>query len=202
MLIFYDGARGAKTAMTLCLRCPNLVGALISVENAPVDAALESKFGEYVMGMKAVEARQITKSSEVDSVMQSYEASSSIRQFLLANLVRSDPSIPSSPFKFRIPLKILGESLGHMADFPFTNPGDTINHTGGVNDGARYDGLALFVRGTRSRYVPDELLPIVGRFFPKFRLVDIQDAGHWVISEKPEDFRRGKPVFVARLGCL
>ena len=185
--------------MTLCLRSPNLIGALISVENAPVDAALESKFGEYVMGMRAIEARRIIKSSEVDSVMQAYEASLSIRQFLLANLVRSDPSIPSSPFNFRVPLKILGESLSHMADFPFTNPDDTINQQGGVSNSARYDRPALFVRGTRSRYIPDEVLPIVGRFFPKFRLVDIQDAGHWVISEKPEDFRRGRSAVFPRL---
>lgn len=33
-------------------------------------------------------------------------------------------------------------------------------------------------------------LPIIGKFFPKFELVDI-DAGHWVISEQPEAFRKG-----------
>jgi len=48
----------------------------------------------------------------------------------------------------------------------------------------------LFVRGTKSHYVADEALPIIGRFFPRFELADI-DAGHWLISEKPEAFRKG-----------
>jgi len=37
--------------------------------------------------------------------------------------------------------------------------------------------------------VPDEALPIIGQFFPRFELVDI-DAGHWLISEQPEAFRK------------
>lgn len=81
--------------------------------------------------------------------------------------------------KFRIPLDTLGAALGHLGDFPFKNP-----------DQVRFEKPALFVRGTRSKYVPDEVLPAVGQFFPKFRLSDI-DAGHWVISEKPEEFRQG-----------
>ena len=37
----------------------------------------------------------------------------------------------------------------------------------------------------------DEVLPLIGRFFPRFELRDI-DSGHWVISEKPEPFKQGK----------
>ena len=37
----------------------------------------------------------------------------------------------------------------------------------------------------------DETLPIIGRFFPRFQVADV-DSGHWVISEKPQEFRNGK----------
>ena len=67
-----------------------------------------------------------------------------------------------------------------MGDFPYRDPEE-----------ARYDGPTLFVRGTQSHYVADEVLPVIGRFFPRFELQDI-DCGHWVISEKPEPFRQGK----------
>ena len=67
-----------------------------------------------------------------------------------------------------------------MADFPFPNP-----------DAVHYKGPTLFVRGTKSHYVADESLPAIGSFFPRFEVTDI-DSGHWVISEKPEDFRRGR----------
>ena len=66
-----------------------------------------------------------------------------------------------------------------MGDFPFNDP-----------DEVRYDGPTLIVRGTKSHYVADDVLPLIGRFFPMFKFVDI-DSGHWVMSEKPEDFRQG-----------
>ena len=66
-----------------------------------------------------------------------------------------------------------------MGDFPFKNP-----------DLARYDGPVLFVRGSESPYIPDEALPLIGRFFPTFEIRDIK-SGHWVISEQPEAFRSG-----------
>ena len=81
--------------------------------------------------------------------------------------------------RFRIPLQTLAAALDHMGDFPFKDP-----------DLARYDGPALFVRGSKSHYVPDEILPLIGRFFPRFEVRDV-DTGHWVISEQPELFRRG-----------
>jgi pimeloyl-ACP methyl ester carboxylesterase len=99
-----------------------------------------------------------------------------IRQFLLGNLYRPHNETGQ---KFKVPLKILGSSLDKLGDFPFKNPEE-----------ARFEKPALFIRGTRSKYIPDEALPIIGRFFPRFRLEDI-DAGHWVISEAPEPFRQG-----------
>jgi pimeloyl-ACP methyl ester carboxylesterase len=100
-----------------------------------------------------------------------------VRQFLLTNLVRT---APSEPFKFRIPVRTLAHALDDMADFPFKDP-----------DTHRFNKRALIIRGTKSHYVPDETIPIIGRFFPRFELVDIE-AGHWVITEKPEAFRKGE----------
>ena len=100
-----------------------------------------------------------------------------IRQFLLGNLYR--PTDEKAQ-KFKVPLKILASALDNLGDFPYKDPGEV-----------RFEKPALFVRGTQSKYVPDEALPIIGQFFPRFQLADI-DSGHWVISEQPEAFRRGK----------
>jgi len=70
--------------------------------------------------------------------------------------------------------------LDNLGDFPYKDPGEV-----------RFEKPALFVRGTQSKYVPDEALPIIGKFFPRFEIADI-DAGHWVISEQPEAFRKGR----------
>ena len=100
----------------------------------------------------------------------------SIRQFLLTNLVRSSNG---DFLRFRIPIKTLGLSLDYMGDFPFKDP-----------DEVRYDGPTLFIRGAQSHYVADDVLPLIGRFFPRFEVKDI-DCGHWVISEKPAEFKDG-----------
>ena len=100
-----------------------------------------------------------------------------IRQFLLTNLVRSPDG---ENLRLRIPVKTLAANLDFMGDFPFKDP-----------DEARYDGPTLFIRGTKSHYVADDVLPLIGRFFPRFEVKDV-DCGHWVVSEKPEAFREGK----------
>jgi pimeloyl-ACP methyl ester carboxylesterase len=79
-----------------------------------------------------------------------------------------------------VPLDILAKSLDHLGDFPYKNPSEV-----------RFGKPALFIRGTKSKYVPDEMIPLIGQFFPMFELVDIE-AGHWVISENPEAFREGE----------
>ena len=78
-----------------------------------------------------------------------------------------------------MPLDILAKSLYLLGDFPYKHPQER-----------RFKKPSLFVRGTKSHYVADGVLPAIGEFFPRFRLVDI-DAGHWLISEQPEAFRQG-----------
>lgn len=175
---------GAKAAMVVALRSKVPISALISVDNAPVDAALKSDFASYTRGMLRIADANVQKQSEADAILAEYEPSLPVRQFLLTNLARDKED---GIQKWRIPVKTLAASLDHMADFPFKDPED-----------ARYEGPTLFVRGTKSRYVADETLPVVGRFFPKFRLVDVE-SGHWVISEKPEEFRRAVVEFLQDL---
>ncbi|GJC88219.1 abhydrolase domain-containing protein C22H12.03 [Colletotrichum liriopes] len=180
---------GAKAAMTLALKSPELVQDIVAVDNAPVDAVLESSFSKYIQGLKKIEAANITRQAEADQILKEYESSLPIRQFLLGNLHRPEPGKPQQ--KFRVPLDIISRSLNHMGDFPYKDPTKV-----------RFEKPALFVRGTKSKYVPDDVLPIIGQFFPKFRLSDI-DAGHWCISEKPEEFRQGrKRAFVDSLSDI
>ncbi|KAJ4354062.1 uncharacterized protein N0V89_005795 [Didymosphaeria variabile] len=171
---------GAKTVMAVALRNPSSCANVIPVDNAPVDAALASDFPKYVEGMRKVEAAEPMSQKQADEILQPYAKELPVRQFLLTNLVRE----PGQPLRWRIPVKTLANALDDMADFPFDNPEE-----------ARFNKRALFIRGTKSHYVSDETLPIIGRFFPRFELVDV-DCGHWVISEKPEEFIKAVTNFL------
>ena len=162
--------------MTLALRRPEIVHDVVSVDNAPLDAVLQSDFAKYIQGMKKIEESGVTRQAEADKILVDYEKSLPIRQFLLGNLYR--PAEEKTQ-KFKVPLRILGAALDNLGDFPYKDPGEV-----------RFEKPALFVRGTKSKYVPDEVIPVIGQFFPRFELADI-NSGHWVISEQPEAFRRG-----------
>lgn len=184
---------GAKAAMTLALQSPDVVANIVSVDNAPVDAHIGSDFARYIQGMKNIDAADVSRQADADKILEPYEKSIVIRQFLLGNLHRYQPADDDgnnhynnkqAVQKFRVPLNIIGKSLDHMGDFPFKDPAE-----------ARFPKPALFVRGTKSKYVPDEAIPIIGQFFPKFELVDVE-AGHWLISENPEAFRKAVVDFL------
>jgi pimeloyl-ACP methyl ester carboxylesterase len=168
---------GAKTVMTMALRDPNCCDNIIAVDNAPVDAALLSDFPKYVEGMKKVEAAKVQSQKEADKILEPFAKELPVRQFLLTNLWRPKPD---EPYRFKIPVNILAQSLGNLGDFPFKDP-----------DTTSFNKRVLIVRGTNSPYVSDEMLPIIGRFFPRFEVVDIE-SGHWVISENPAGFQRGE----------
>ena len=59
--------------MTVALRSSGLVGALIPVDNAPVDAVLKSDFGRYLEGMREIESAGIKKQVEADQILSKYE---------------------------------------------------------------------------------------------------------------------------------
>ncbi|KAK1760741.1 Alpha/Beta hydrolase protein [Echria macrotheca] len=173
---------GAKTAMTLALDKPDLVANIVAVDNAPISANLESNFARYIQGMKKVDRSDTTKLSHADEILEEYEESQTIRQFLLGNLHRPEPGAKTQVF--RLPLDTLAKALDHLGDFPFKNPNEV-----------RFEKPALFIRGTHSKYVPDEVIPVIGQFFPRFTLVDVE-AGHWLISENPEAFRKAVVQFL------
>jgi hypothetical protein len=59
--------------MTLALKSPELVHDVVSVDNAPVDAILESNFGKYVQGMKKIDEAGVTRQAEADAILKAYE---------------------------------------------------------------------------------------------------------------------------------
>lgn len=59
--------------MALALKSPELVEDIVSVDNAPIDAALLSNFGKYIQGMKRIEEAGVTRQAEADNILKEYE---------------------------------------------------------------------------------------------------------------------------------
>lgn len=59
--------------MTVALRMPRLVRAVISVDNAPVNATLQSEFSKYIEGMRKIESANIEKLKDADNLLKPFE---------------------------------------------------------------------------------------------------------------------------------
>jgi hypothetical protein len=59
--------------MTLALKSPGVVSNIVSVDNAPIDAALLSSFAKYVEGMKKIESMGVKSLSEALEILKPYE---------------------------------------------------------------------------------------------------------------------------------
>jgi hypothetical protein len=62
------------------------------------------------------------------------------------------------PFKFQIPLDIIGSSVSDLGGFPY-QPGERSWH-----------GNTLFVKGAKSKYINKNNIPIAEEFFPGMSL--------------------------------
>lgn len=172
---------GAKCAMAVTLRQPDLCSGLIAVDNAPVDftagATGFSKFGRYIRQLQKIEQAGAAMRSmkDCDRVLAEVEDKVQVRQFLETNLKKRHAGDANAGYHSRVPLDIMAAQIDNVSSWPFNS------------DKSRWNGPALFVRGLQSAYVADEFMQAVALFFPRFTTVDI-DAGHWLISEKPKEF--------------
>ncbi|VEU23083.1 DEKNAAC104285 [Brettanomyces naardenensis] len=174
--ILIGHSMGAKTAMAVCLRKPKLCSLLVPVDNAPVDltggGAGFSKFGTYVKQMEKIDGNhKLTSLKDCDKILAEVEPNKTIRQFLLTNMKPDD----EGGYRCRVPLDIMEKTLDNISAWPFNY------------EISRWNGPALFVRGTKSPYLADEYLESVAKFFPRFEIRDVE-SGHWVTSENPSAF--------------
>ncbi|CAK9436843.1 uncharacterized protein LODBEIA_P13650 [Lodderomyces beijingensis] len=184
--ILVGHSMGAKTAMAVALRKPDVPKYVVSVDNAPIAFGnTGSKFSKYINQLRlCLEKYKYTDIRDVDAKLAEVEPNKGIRQFLLMNMWRGKKN---DVIQSKIPLDVIGDAVnkGFIASWPF----DSSSY--------RWTGPSLFIRGTQSHYIADEVIPEIAAFFPDFEVRDIE-CGHWVISEKPEEFMDVLQEFIER----
>ncbi|BGP46256.1 hypothetical protein JCM10450v2_002096 [Rhodotorula kratochvilovae] len=163
---------GGKVAMALALGGCEPLSKLVVVDIAPGVGKVSPEFQAYLDAMKEINEAKVMSRKEADAIMQKVEPDLGVRQFLLTNLDRADPS---SPYQFRLPLDFLSNAIGEIGHFPYT-PGEKV-----------FDKPSLFLKGKKSKYINSRNIPLIKQFFPSSQL-EVLDAGHWVHAERPKEF--------------
>jgi pimeloyl-ACP methyl ester carboxylesterase len=186
---------GGKVAMTLALRRPDLLRALVVVDIAPSVYPLSggrtddpdeeaSPFAAYIAAMRALDLDALEKRQDADDALRSAVPSRMVRGFLLQSLVR-DGTGTDGGWRWRLNLELLERDLGELRGFPQPEAG------------AQFDGPVLWIAGANSTYVLPEDRARMEQLFPSTRLVRVKNAGHWVHSEQPEVFLETLRRFLA-----
>lgn len=170
---------GGKVAMILALRHPDLVRRLVVVDISPV-ASPESKgnFQHLLDSLAAVDLVQVTRRSDADEALQQPIPETGVRAFLLQNLERQGDG-----FGWEANLGLLRGELDKIMGFPELG-------------NQQFLGPVLWIRGDQSNYVSIGDMPKMKAFFPATELLTVHGSGHWVHSEKPQEFTEAVREFL------
>ncbi|CAD6584492.1 MAG: hypothetical protein CYPHOPRED_002735 [Cyphobasidiales sp. Tagirdzhanova-0007] len=151
-VVLMGHSMGGKVAMSQALLEPDSLARLISVDMSPAKGKISPDFVKYIEGMREVQKTGVKSKKEADVILQKFEESLAIRQFLLTNFVQS---ARDTPFSFRLPLDILQRSIDDIGDFPYD-----------PDDGVSFDKPTLFIKGGESKYINRKNVTVAEKLFP------------------------------------
>ena len=160
---------GGKAAAFFTLKYREVVEKLIVI-----DIALKSyppHHQRYFDAMLSLNLIETTNRIEADALLQQYIEDTTVRQFILKNLVRTD----DGHFNWRFNLAALYQHYDEInikveTNHPFSHP-------------------VLFIKGEKSDYIlPDDIAGIRNCFI-NVNVVTIPGAGHWVHADKPAELK-------------
>jgi len=167
---------GGKVAMQLALDNPTLVSRLIVVDIAPVNYTHD--YGPVIAAMRRIQDMHIRQRDEADAVLAETVPEAQVRGFLLQNLVHGKDG-----YRWRVNLDAMENHLQSITGFPDAR-------------GRIWNGPALFVRGAQSDFVTEDNRQAIASLFPKYSLVTVANAGHWLHAENTPGFLAGISEFL------
>jgi len=166
-IILLGHSMGGKTAMRYAQRYPNDLEKLIVVDIGV--KRYPAHHDQILDGLRAVETKNLSSRSLAEEQMEPFIPSYGIRQFLLKNLYWKE----KGKLEWRMNIPVLEREMGNVLV--------------GLPDEEVFTPT-LFIRGLSSDYILDEDITLLENRFPDMQLVSIENAGHWVHAEAPEEF--------------
>ena len=158
---------GGKVAMVFSQHYPQRMRKLVVVDIAPRQYADEHS--DIFRALLALDLSLYGSRNEVDNALKIALPNKAVRQFLLMNLIINDERL-----SWRINLIALFDNYHQLLEAV-----------------CEYENITIpscFIRGGQSNYIGDEDEDLIRLCFPFAEFVTIEQAGHWVHADAPQQF--------------
>ncbi|AXT51382.1 alpha/beta fold hydrolase [Aquimarina sp. BL5] len=167
-VILLGHSMGGKTAMFFSVNYPELLKKLIIADIGPKYYPLHHQ--DILDGLSSLDFDVLKSRGEVDKALSAYVRDIGVRMFLMKNLYWKD--------KNELGLRMNLDSLiQNSSEIGVELPVDTM-----------YKGETLFLKGAKSNYILNEDEGRIIGQFPRARINEISNAGHWLHAENPAEF--------------
>lgn len=169
---------GGKIAMQFALTNPDFVSKLIVADIAP---KVYPAHHQYILkALGSVDFKELTSRKEIEIVLQKFIPEKGVVQFLMKNIYRKG----KTQFAYRFNLPILNKKYNEVVKTFFQSK--------------KFIKPVLFLRGGNSGYILDEDMLIIDQNFPNSNLETIENAGHWLHVERPQEFYEKVMLFLLK----
>jgi esterase len=159
---------GGKTVMKFASLYPSLLEKIVIVDIS--SRYYKSHHNSILDGLKSIDLVNLKSRQDADLQLSKFESDFGVRQFLLKNLYRDQ----SNEFHWRINLPVLAKNIDNIGE--------------ALDENQKIKIPALFIRGAKSDYIKEADEGLIKKIFPDARIETIENAGHWVQAEKPDEF--------------
>ncbi len=163
---------GGKTAMTFALNFPDRLNKLVIADITPKAYSHGDSHKYYIDTMRSLDLNQLSGRKQADLFLaEKLNEPKPIIQFLLQNLV-----FKNEHYSWRINLPVLDQSLTTIM--------------GPISTSKSSKHPSLFLHGKNSNYVQPADHALINSVFENAVIKDVDNAGHWLHAEQPEQFTR------------
>jgi esterase len=166
-VVLVGHSMGAKTAMYLAHRWPELVKHMVLVDMGPREYPITNQ-APIIEALLTSDVAHKTSRKEVEQHLAQYVPEPGVQQFLMKSLYWEAPD--RLGWRFNVP--VLARDIMNLLA---AAPAATIRTP------------TLFIRGGQSDYITRADVPAIKEQFPNSRIETVEFAGHWVHAQAPDE---------------
>ena len=160
---------GGKAAMFLTQQQASLIDKLVIVDIGP--KYYEPHHSQIINGLQSVDLDIVKTRGAVDEILSQKVPELGVRQFLLKNLYWKE----KGQLAWRMNLEVIAQKIEEVGK---KLPDGEINVE------------TLFIKGGKSNYIKENDEDLILSQFTKAQIENIENAGHWVHAEAPQEMQK------------